>query len=164
MQHPTQPSRILQGGLLLARVVLAAVFISSGFAKFGHMSEFHRAILNYGVVAGPWATGVAKTFPWVELFLGLYLLLGMKLRWVSVCMAIFLALFAVMISKALLLGQQFDCGCFVLGKAEPISWKKVGEDVFLTALALGITWQGDQMPYTLEKPEQNNPKQPNNTP
>jgi hypothetical protein len=56
---------------------------------------------------------VARVGPWVEVLLGVFLLVGLWLNWtLKACLALF-AVFIVFIAQALIRGLPLeDCGCF----------------------------------------------------
>jgi hypothetical protein len=80
---------------------------------------------------------VANTLPFTEVILGLFLLIGWRLRiWAPLLTVIILGFFGVVL-RAYLLHMDINCGCFAI--PEPIGLKKVLEDAALSALALLMT-------------------------
>ena len=124
--------------LLLVRLWLGATFIVSGVSKFQYFNEFQRAVYDYGLVPVPVATFISYCVPGIEVLLGVYVILGLFLRPAALGLALMLMGFIAILSYALVTGMDIDCGCFVGGKSEPVTWKKVAEDVGLLLLALWI--------------------------
>ncbi|MFG0316829.1 MAG: MauE/DoxX family redox-associated membrane protein [Planctomycetota bacterium JB042] len=107
---------------LLARLALGATFVWLGLAKLGALPEFLKAIREYHLVDhGRAMTFVAATLPWVEVFGGALLLLGVAVRGLSL---VFLAVLAAVTFAIAQRGLDvaaadgiafcavaFDCGC-----------------------------------------------------
>ena len=80
---------------------------------------------------------VAHTLPFVEIALGLLLLIGWKFRiWAAMVTAI-LAGFLTLVTRAYLLHMEINCGCF--GTPEPLTGMTVLRDSALVALAVVMT-------------------------
>ena len=97
---------------LLARLVLAAIWIVSGSLKASDMLETRVAVRAYQVLPDWAVPSVAFMLPALEILLGILLLLGIKNRWMAIVSAVVFALFIVMIVQAWARGLQIDCGCF----------------------------------------------------
>jgi hydrogenase-4 membrane subunit HyfE len=81
---------------------------------------------------------VAHTLPFTEIFLGVMLLIGWRLRiWAPVLTVIMIG-FTVVVLRAYLLHMNINCGCFAT--PEPIGLKKILEDTAMSALAILMTW------------------------
>lgn len=72
--------------LLVARILMAYIFIKSGFGKLTDMGGFTNVLASRGVPA-PQVFGVIG--PCVEFFGGLTILLGFKIRYTAPLMAVF---------------------------------------------------------------------------
>jgi putative oxidoreductase len=72
--------------LLLARLALSAIFIPSGFLKLLHLETFARSLAARGVPGG---TAMALLAAGVELFGGLAVALGFRVRWSALLMLAF---------------------------------------------------------------------------
>ncbi len=106
----------------LARVALGATFVWLGLAKLGALPEFLKAIREYHLVDhGRAMTFIAATLPWVEVFGGALLLLGVAVRGISLVFLAFLAAFTFAIAARgvdvaaadglAFCAVAFDCGC-----------------------------------------------------
>ncbi len=80
---------------------------------------------------------VAHTLPFVEIILGLLLLIGWRLRIWSAAVTLIMAGFLTAVSRAYLLHMDIDCGCF--GIPEKLTGMTVVRDGAFTALALIMT-------------------------
>jgi uncharacterized membrane protein YphA (DoxX/SURF4 family) len=123
----------------LSRLVLAGIFIYSGCIKAQATLQFAVAITGYKLVPERFVLPVATYLPWVEIVLGLVLLSGWKIRYVSVGAAGLLLFFIVILTITYLRGIQADCGCFGFG--ERISPKTMARDSLFLIPALYLAVQ-----------------------
>jgi uncharacterized membrane protein YphA (DoxX/SURF4 family) len=105
------PSRLDRTGTLV-RVGLAAVWLVSGSIKAADPDQTYIAVRAYDVLPYPAVGPVAAALPWVELALGVVLLLGWRTRWAAVGAVVLLALFMAGVTQAWARGLRIDCGCF----------------------------------------------------
>jgi uncharacterized membrane protein YphA (DoxX/SURF4 family) len=137
--------------LLVGRVALGALFIYAAYAKLKplgpmpwsassvrvSLSMFAMQVDSYQLLP-PWGVNlVAHFLPPFELFLGLWLVSGIGLRFSSLITTLLLAGFFVGLTRAYLLGQQISCGCF--GPGEQIGPKRLVLEGLFLALALAVT-------------------------
>jgi uncharacterized membrane protein YphA (DoxX/SURF4 family) len=133
-------SRILAGTVVVLRVILAGIFIYAGYVKLRDPWQlFAASIASYELVP-MWAGEIiAKAFPWVEIALGVGLLIGRRLLPPSsAATALLLLFFNVMLWRAFLQGKEIDCGCF--GPGEALTWKTLVRDGTMLLGALVVTW------------------------
>ena len=79
-------------------------------------------VYNYRLVPGGAVNAIALVMPWVELFVGLLLILGVWKREAAILAGILLLVFIVAIGVNLARGHAVDCGCFDVrsaGKSRP---------------------------------------------
>ena len=73
-------------GLLLGRVLLGVIFLTSGYAKLMHLDAFAQSLASRGVpMSGPLSVLGAL----VECLGGLAIVIGFQVRWVSLLMILF---------------------------------------------------------------------------
>jgi uncharacterized membrane protein YphA (DoxX/SURF4 family) len=144
----------LRGGLVIVtigRVILGLIFIYAAYAKLHpapgdpwslssikiSLTLFALQVDSYRLLP-VWAVMVvARTLPFVELGLGLLLILGWGLQYVAAgASALLLLFFAVMI-RTYYAGLEINCGCF--GPGEQLGVKTLIRDGLLLALALAVT-------------------------
>lgn len=94
------------------RVTLAVVFVVASLDKVAHPDRFAVAIANYHLVPQGLINLMAITLPWVELSVGLLLLLGLWVRPGLLLVEGLLSLFIVAILIALSRDLDISCGCF----------------------------------------------------
>jgi uncharacterized membrane protein YphA (DoxX/SURF4 family) len=124
---------------LVARLVLAAVFIYMGLTKAMQPVEFLKLARQYDVLHHALLLNlVTAILPWLEMFCGLLLLFGIAVRGTAVVLLVMLVPFtvAVMLRAAAMrdvsglpfCAIKFDCGC---GAGEVLVCRKLGENLIL---------------------------------
>ncbi|MCF0091573.1 MauE/DoxX family redox-associated membrane protein [Micromonospora sp. MH99] len=98
-----------------ARLGLAAVWLVAGASKVGDLAASGRAVNAYQVLPYDVATVVGAALPFVELALGVLLLLGLATRLSAGISVALLLVFIAGISSAWTRGLAIDCGCFGSG-------------------------------------------------
>jgi uncharacterized membrane protein YphA (DoxX/SURF4 family) len=104
--------RVLDGVGTVARLGLAAVWFVSGGIKAADLNQAYIAVHAYDVLPDGVVSVVAAAVPFIEIALGLLLLLGLGTRLTAALSAIVLLAFIVAISQAWARGLTIDCGCF----------------------------------------------------
>jgi uncharacterized membrane protein YphA (DoxX/SURF4 family) len=97
---------------LLARLGLAAVWLVAGGAKVTDLAGSGRAVAAFRVMPVEAARIVGAALPFVELALGVLLLLGLATRLAGAVSAALFAVYIVGIAAAWTRGLSIDCGCF----------------------------------------------------
>ena len=101
----------------VARLGLAAVFLVSGVLKAIDPDATYVAVRAYDVLPKLGVALVAGALPWLEIVIGLLLLVGIATRAVAVASAVLLLGFMVGVTQAWARGLSIDCGCFGGGGA-----------------------------------------------
>lgn len=137
--------------LVIGRVALAVLFIYAAFAKMKpqmntgwstgslrvSLSMFAMEVDSFQLLPTAGVNFVAHALPPFELFLGLWLLTGVTLRYSSLISSLLLAAFFGVLIHAYALGQEISCGCF--GPGEHIGPKRLLIESCFLALALAVT-------------------------
>lgn len=97
---------------LLARLVLGGALLLAGGLKIGNPSGSARAVQAYDVLPFEVARVVGYGLPYVEVILGLLLVLGLFTRASAVLGGLLMVVFVVGIAQAWARGLTIDCGCF----------------------------------------------------
>ncbi|GAA5129497.1 MauE/DoxX family redox-associated membrane protein [Pseudonocardia adelaidensis] len=125
----------------LARFGLAAVWLVSGLLKAVDPDQTYVAVRAYDVLPAAGVEVVAALLPWVELALGVLLLVGVGTRLVAALSAALLLVFVVGVAQAWARGLSIDCGCFGGGGAvEPGETTYVQEIVRDVGFLLMAGW------------------------
>jgi uncharacterized membrane protein YphA (DoxX/SURF4 family) len=95
-----------------ARLGLAAVWLVSGTLKAVDPDQTVVAVRAYDVLSRGAVDVVAALLPFLEIALGLLLLLGIGTRLVAIVSALLLLVFLGGVGQAWARGLSIDCGCF----------------------------------------------------
>ena len=104
-------NRFHQYLIVVIRIVLGSVFLWASFDKIIDPAKFARSITNYHVFPYGIENTIAIVLPWLELFIGSGLILGVMVDGSIVITSVLLVLFNLMISQAILRGFNIECGC-----------------------------------------------------
>lgn len=125
--------------ILALRAVLAIVFLYAAYTKLRQpWLVFAMSIDAYGLLPEMGVLGVARVLPWLELALGVLLLLGIWLRLVAMLAALVLSVFFGIMLMSFGKGMGIDCGCFGVGEA--LTAKTLARDGLLLAAAIVLAW------------------------
>ncbi|MER7165517.1 MauE/DoxX family redox-associated membrane protein [Micromonospora sp. NPDC000207] len=100
---------------LAARLGLAAVWLVAGATKVGDLAASGRAVNAYQILPYDLAVVVGAALPFVELALGVLLLVGLATRLSAGVSVALLLVFVAGIASAWSRGLAIDCGCFGTG-------------------------------------------------
>lgn len=126
--------------ILLARVVLGGTLLAAGALKVGNLQKSAMAVRAYELLPVSLANFIGYTLPWIEIGVGLLLILGVATKTVAVIGAINMLVFIIAIAQAWARGLSIDCGCFGGGgSVDPEDTKYLSEIIRdLGLFALGI--------------------------
>jgi uncharacterized membrane protein YphA (DoxX/SURF4 family) len=126
--------------LVAARLALAAVFLWAAYTKLRDpWMVFAMEIDAMHIAPDAMVEPVARTMPWLELALGILLVIGIQTRYVAVAATVLLLVFFSMLLFLYLKGFQGDCGCF--GPGERLGPKTLARDGALVLLSMWVTWE-----------------------
>jgi hypothetical protein len=94
------------------QIALGAVFVASAIPKLLDPPAFAHMIYNYRLLPGTLVNALALVMPWIELLVGVLLVLGAWRREAALVAALLLVVFLGAIGWNLLRGHAIDCGCF----------------------------------------------------
>ena len=95
-----------------ARWILGIVFVYASIHKIVYPADFAKIIYGYGLFPAMVINAMAIILPYVELFSGVCLLVGIWPRSAAILINGLLLVFILAISINLIRGHHFDCGCF----------------------------------------------------
>ncbi len=131
----------MQWLLISLRCLMGCWFAYSGGLKiFGTgLDRFTRDVANYKIVAAPWDAVAAYTVPWVEVVVGVCLLLAVLRRGTILVTAGMVTVFVGCIGWAWWHRLDISCGCH--GSDAAISyWSKVVEFSSYYAVLALLVW------------------------
>jgi len=140
----------------IGRLAIGAIFVYAGVAKLtmpnthfwpyiflklsvsSNLGMFKDQVASYKMVSAETADLLAHTLPFVEIFVGLMLLVGWRLKiWATLVTLIMLGFLGV-VTRAYLLHMDINCGCF--GTPEKLTGWTIVRDAAISALALLMTY------------------------
>jgi uncharacterized membrane protein YphA (DoxX/SURF4 family) len=137
--------------LLLGRLALAAIFIVAAYAKMRPQGTtpwsipsvktslllFAMQVDSYQLLSSSQANLVAHLLPFIELFLGCWLLSGLWLRGSTLATTLLLTGFFGLMVRTYAMGLEINCGCF--GPGERLGPKSLLRDGTMLALSIAVT-------------------------
>lgn len=127
--------------LLVARLILAAVFLVSGIAKLFDLSGSQAALRSFGVPE-PLTRSGGILLPIGEVLIAILLLPVVTAKWGALFALVLLVVFIAGISYNLSRGRKFDCHCFGQLTSSEIGPSTLIRNVVLAVLALFIVIPG----------------------
>jgi peroxiredoxin len=131
----------MDAALLIARLVLAVVFILAGVAKLSDLKGSRQAIIDFGLPA-LLASPLALLLPLAELTVAAALIPASTALLGAVGSLALLLLFVAGIGANLARGRKPECHCFGQLHSSPAGWKTFARNGVLAALAAFVVWQG----------------------
>jgi len=125
----------------VCRLVLGGLFVFAGYTKLRNPLLFEMAVDTYRLLPPLGVITVARGLPWLEVLLGVLLLVGWKISYVSSFTALLLGAFLVTMGITYHHGIEANCGCFGFG--ERISPLTLARDSILFVMAVflaGYSW------------------------
>ena len=126
---------------LIARLLLALVFVVAGSAKLADRKGSRRALVDFGLpaaLAGP----LGILLPLAELAVAAALIPAATAPWGALGALALLLLFIAGIGFNLARGREPDCHCFGQLHSAPAGWKTLARNGALAAVAGFLVWHG----------------------
>jgi uncharacterized membrane protein YphA (DoxX/SURF4 family) len=143
--------------VLIGRLFLGGTFIYAAYSKILHptfilhpwfafkfavtanLANFAAEVETFKVLSASGSALLAHTLPFIELALGLLLVIGWRARYWLTAVSLILVLFLSVLTRAFLLHLDIkDCGCFAT--PEPLTAMTLVRDGFFVAIALLCTY------------------------
>src|SRR5215213_6884274 len=131
----------MDAALLIARLVLGAVFTLAGVAKLSDLKGSRKAIIDFGVppaIAAP----LGLLLPVAELSVAATLIPASTAWWGALGALALLSVFVVGITYNLARGRKPECHCFGQLHSAPAGWKTLARNGVLAAIAGFVLWAG----------------------
>jgi uncharacterized membrane protein YphA (DoxX/SURF4 family) len=97
---------------LLARLGLGGVLLAAGGLKIGNLQKSAMSVRAYELLPVGLANFLGYALPWIEIGMGLLLIVGAWVSIVGLLGALTMFAFVVAIAQAWARGLSIDCGCF----------------------------------------------------
>ena len=129
------------------RLIIGGILVFASLDKISAPGEFARDIAHYHILPLGTENLLALVLPWLELTVGIGLILGVFITGASILSMAMMGMFIIAIGSAILRGYNIECGCG-LKEGEMVGWNKILENlVFLGASYL--VWQRQQKLFEL---------------
>ena len=138
---------------LVARLVLGGVMLVAGALKVTDPETAAQAVRAYDLLPPSLVSPVGWGLPFLEIAIGLLLIVGFGVRAAAVAAGVFMVVFIAAVASAWARGLAIDCGCFGGGgQVAPGQTKYLQEilrDVGLLVLAAWL-WLNPVSKFALE--------------
>jgi putative oxidoreductase len=134
----------------LSRMAMAGIFFYTGYIKIDQPMQFAAIITGYKLIPPNFAYAsdliyyISTYFPWIEIALGIFLLIGWKIRYAACASATLLMFFMVILSITYARGIQANCGCFSFN--DRITPLTIVRDSIILLPALFLLWNPRRKP------------------
>lgn len=105
--------------ILVLRLFVGATFIFSAVTKLPLQYRFIEVVQSYHLLPDPLATAYGIALPWIELLIGVYLLLGVLLRPSAFATILIGISFLIANVSVIVRGEQYCGSCF--GESIPLT-------------------------------------------
>lgn len=125
------------------RCILGSVFTIAGITKIADPIGFFSTLMAFRLFHDLYLPLLTIILPWLELILGLMLLMGLMVRASALLLIILNILFSFFILSVVIRGMEIDCGCFgmlsnLLHIPDQADLKAVIRDLIFAAMSLDL--------------------------
>jgi uncharacterized membrane protein YphA (DoxX/SURF4 family) len=125
-----------------ARMGVGALFLWAGLAKAVDRQGSILSVDAYDVLPDPLVRVIGTALPWLEIALGVFLMVGVFVRFAGVGVAVLSVVFLAALSQAKARGLPIDCGCFgASATGGGVSWLDIARDIPILAAGLFLAWR-----------------------
>ncbi len=126
---------------IVLRILLGAYFLYVGGDKLFRLSVFVEDVANYKIVTSPWDAVFAYFVVWLEIVIGICLMLSLFYKAALISLAGLICAFMVALGQAWARGLQFGCGCVPWAKKTETNFPlMLGHDAVLLILIGVLYW------------------------
>ncbi len=119
-----------------ARLILGVIFIYASYDKILHPKAFAEIIYNYQILPDSLINLTAIFLPWLEMLMGLFLIIGFWMPGTVVWCNILLGVYIGALCFNLARGLDIHCGCFSTTQGSSIGIGTILWDVVFLALSV----------------------------
>jgi small-conductance mechanosensitive channel len=126
--------------LVVIRIIIGAFFVFSGFEKLvGPVENFQAVIESYEVLNHNLSVIAALIMPWIELFAGVFVFLGLWLKVSLSVLGSMTIMFIGVVGQAIVRDLPIDeCGCFGEALSLPLPAVIVMDSIICTLIVILI--------------------------
>ena len=123
------------------RVFVGGYFLFAAVPKIVEPLAFATSISHYEMMPDFTVNAFALIVPWLEMFVGVGLVVGFRVRTSAIISGVLLIMFSAAVAWAVINGLDIDCGCFGAQGGEEVSWLKVGKNLLMTVGCALLAWK-----------------------
>ena len=120
---------------LILRLFVGGTFVLSAVTKLPHHSQFVEIVKEYDLLPNYLATGYGNALPWIELVVGVYLILGILRKYSAIASILMAVSFMVANISSIAQGEHSCGACFGETISLPV-WQAMTIDVLILSAAL----------------------------
>lgn len=110
----------------------------ASFSKIAEPKDFATLVDNYQFLPYALTNLMAILLPWVELYVGMSLILGIFVDGATLLTMGMMLMFIIALSQATIRGLDIECGCFT--GASKVGVRRILEDILWLAMTI-IVWR-----------------------
>ena len=123
--------------LFITRVIVGGLFIYSSVDKIIDPLSFATIIHNYRITPPGLINYIAVIIPWLEFTVGVFLVVGFKVRASALTASLMLVFFTTVLAITAIRGINVSCGCFSTSTAVKSNLVlRIIEDIGILILAV----------------------------
>lgn len=121
---------------LAVRLIAAAIWLVAGSAKLADVTAFKQEVAAYDIPPSSLVEPIAYGLPFIEIGLGIYLVLGLFVRPAAALSLGLMLLFIGVQAQAWARGLSIECGCFGSLSRQTVGLGSILRDVALALPSL----------------------------
>ena len=129
---------------LALRLGIGVVLVYASIPKLAHPGQFADIVTNYRVLPALLVPWLALTLPWLELIIGVFLVLGVVTRAVAILSTAMFAAFTVGLVSAQVRHLDIACGCFNVAVSSGKTSQSLWEAVLLLLASIALVIVADR--------------------
>ena len=126
--------------LIIIRLFIGVTFLWAGLAKIPEPGLFAQTIRAYNVLSQPLINPFAISVPWIEVFAGTFLILGLWVRSSAIVCLTLLMSFTMALGINVYRGVDLSCGCFALDGTGASLNEAMARNLILIAVVFILTF------------------------
>lgn len=124
--------------IIVIRLILGGIFIYASYDKILNPEYFARIIRNYHILPVFLVNLFAIILPWIELFSGFLLIIGIFTRGAALVISFLLFIFIIVLIVNVIRGLDVECGCFSTQRGSIVGIELILRDIILFFFSLCI--------------------------
>lgn len=124
---------------IIVRLILGGLFIYASMDKMANMGDFAKVIHNYKILPVSLENLLAIFLPWLEFVTGLFIMTGKYSKGALFIYNVFLCIFILALTQALIRGLDINCGCFSVKPSSTSEvWLRIIEDLVMLFFSINL--------------------------